>query len=186
MVCVAVEDDLAERLAEDRGDDPERLAGALEHGPLLDVQLEVGARQAAGGDAGPAARATALLVPEGDDGQRRSRAFGGLDRGDDPERTVEAAAVRDRVEVRARPDLCGAPAAEGVARAVDLDLEPGLHEPARDEPVGRVLLRRAADAGRADRVELVEPFDHPAHAPILAVNPACRAAGASRRAGRGR
>ena len=45
VVGAALEDDLAARDAGDRGDDPDRLVRALEHGALLDVQLEVGVGQ---------------------------------------------------------------------------------------------------------------------------------------------
>src|SRR5918993_134779 len=47
-----------------------------------------------------------------------------------------------------------------VAGAVDLDLEPGLSEPARCERVGGVLLRRVADAV-AEGGQLVETLQDP-------------------------
>src|SRR6185369_13076283 len=98
VVGAAVDDDLAACLAEDRGHDPDRLAGALEHRALLHVQLEERRRQATRGGAGAAPGAAALLVTERDDREREPGMAGrDLDPGDDAERAVEAAAVRDGV-----------------------------------------------------------------------------------------
>src|SRR5262249_14946703 len=169
VISAALEDDLAAGLADDARHDRERHAGALEHRPLLDVQLEEGARQPAVLDAGGAAGTRPVLVAKGDDAERDVGTRGGLERGDDAERPVEATAVRDRVEVRAKPERRVAAPADRVARAVDLDVEPGLAQPACEELVRGVLLGRVADARRADRVQLLEPLQRPLHAAILPI-----------------
>ena len=65
---------------------------------LLDVQFEERFRQLAARDQGARPRAAALLVPE--DGDRPAAGpLDRLDRGDDAERAVELAALRNRVEV---------------------------------------------------------------------------------------
>src|SRR5262249_10603207 len=57
-----------------------------------------------------------------------------------------------------------------VAGAVALDLEPRSAQPAGEELVRGVLLRRVADPRRPDRVQLVEPLEQPLHAAILATS----------------
>src|SRR5581483_1410369 len=133
--------------------------GALEHRPLLDVELEEGTRERGRRDARAAAHAASLLVAERDDRQRRVGALRHLDRRDDAERTVEAAAVRDGVEVRADPQAAVAAAPEEVPGGVRLDLEPRLCEPPRGERVRGVLLGRVAGARGADGVQLVEALE---------------------------
>ena len=73
--------------------------------------------------------------------------------GDDAERAVEAAALRDRVEVGARPELRQlgpgpAQPPEQVAGRVALDLQAGFLEPAGRELVRQVLAGRARGAVR--------------------------------------
>ena len=108
--CGAFDDDLAARDADDAGDDAEGHRRALEHGPLLDVHLEVELGQRPALHAREAAAEAALLVPERDDGERAGAPADALDRlepGEHAEDAVEATAVRHRVEVRADPDLAG-------------------------------------------------------------------------------
>ncbi len=78
--------------------------------------------------------------------QRRSAPEGldGLQRADDAERAVEAAAVGHGVEVRPRPDLARGGVRAGAAAderpgALDGDLEARLAHPARHEVVGGLL-----------------------------------------------
>ena len=109
-------------------------------------------------DEGRAADAAALLVPEDHNGSL-VHALDRLDRGDDPERTVELASVRHRVEVRAGPDARLPGAADQVPGFVHLDLEPGVSHPARGQLVRAILPFGAGDTVRADAaadgVELV-------------------------------
>ena len=78
--------------------------------------------------------------------------------------------------MRARPDLpvAARDPPDQVSRRVDLDLEPGLAEPARRELVRRVLLRRVADPV-AERRQLVESVEDP-----HAAEPTVRAAAPAR------
>jgi hypothetical protein len=80
-----------------------------------------------------------------------------LDRGDDAERAVVLAAVRDGVEVRTGPHVRHRSATDQIAGGVYFDREAGLFNPAGCELVRAILLATAADASRRDRVELVEP-----------------------------
>ena len=167
VVGAAREDDLAARRPGDRGHDPERLADALEHRALLDVQLEERRRQVA--RRRRAARlpgAAALLVAEGDDRERdvRCRAATSI-----AATTPSAPSKRppSGTESRCEPDqtrgLAAAP--EGVAARVDLDLEPGLAQPGRDEPVRRRPPRPSSRSGVApsaySRSSAVEERDPP-------------------------
>ena len=149
---------------------------------MLDVRLEVELRQRSALHAREAAAEAALLVPERDDGERPLPPADALDRlepREHAEDAVEATAVRHRVEVRADPDLAGAgvrarePPDQVLVR-VDLDGEPGLAEPARDEVVRFLLARAPADAiragARADRVDLLDPLENP-QAPSLSPRP---------------
>ena len=166
----SVDDDFAAGVADDPGDDAERCVGRCQSWPLLDVQLDERVGQRAALDERPAAHAASLFLAEDND-RAASRALHRLDRSDDAERTVELAALGHGVEVGARPDprRLGR-SADQIPRIVDLDLEPGLFEPAARERVGLVLLRRVADPVRpglaADRVQLLEPFER-AHTPTL-------------------
>ena len=162
----------------DRRDDAEVDAIALQHGPLLDVQLQVGAEladprrlaQPPEVEAGlghrvrdapalpvlqvavpaectaaehPGLEAAALLVVEGDDPERAPRldavglqAAHDVQRSQNAERPVVAAAGGDGVEVRAERDglpLPRRPAADHVPGGIELGLEAQLgellHEP---------------------------------------------------------
>ena len=122
-------------VADDPGDDAERGVRAQQRRPLLDVQLH---ERVGPGGAGPAAGTAALLVAEGDDGEpRQPEPLDRLEPRDDAERAVEAAAAGNGVEVRAGPDLPipAGHAPDQVSGGVDLDLEPGLAEPAGGELV---------------------------------------------------
>ena len=100
-----LEDELPAGVADDSGHDPERHAGVREHGPLLDVELEIGARhRPAARNERPAPDAPDLLAAEHHH-RPGADALHGFDRRDDAERAVEAAAPRDAVQVRARPDV---------------------------------------------------------------------------------
>ena len=118
---------------------------ALQHRPLLDVQLEE--------RVGPlrellAPQRSGLLGAEGHDRQRRVRQpLGRLDPGEDAEHAVVPAAVRHRVEVRARPDARRAAPADQVPCAVDLDREPRLSHPPGGERVRLVLQPASSPAG---------------------------------------
>src|SRR5437764_857884 len=126
-------------LAGDCGDDAEGLAGALQDGPLLDVQLDEGIRELR---QPPRAHRPGLLRAEDRDAERRvAQPLRRLDRRDDAEHAVEAPAVRNRVQVRPGPDARVSAPADQVSRAVDRDLEPGLAQPPCGEPVCLVLLR---------------------------------------------
>ena len=166
-------------VADDARDDAERRARLREARALLVVELEPCAGQATSLAPGATADAAALLLAEGHDRQGAPSAtepFERLDAGDHSERAVVAAALWDRVEMRARPDLgqlglvAGQPA-EQVAVRIDLDLEAGLPQPAGGELVRRVLLPRVADAVRprpaSDRVEVVETFEQAGHGTSL-------------------
>ena len=103
-----------------------------------------------------------LFATEHGDGATPGRRHG-IDRRDDPERTVEPPALGDRVEVRADPDLVAhAGAAEQVPVRVHLDREPGSSEPAPSQLVRRVLagprMRAIRTGAAADHVELLEPL----------------------------
>jgi hypothetical protein len=165
----AFEHELAPRIADDPGDDSERGACALEHRPLLDVQLEEDGREL---DPARAERAAAdaadLLAPERDD-RPGARPLDGLEPRDDAECAVEASAPRDAVQVRPDPDArCDGRAAEQVPRRVRLHLQSCLAHPLLREGE-RLVLRQArmrtVRAGTsAQRVEPVEPVEE-AHAP---------------------
>jgi hypothetical protein len=121
---VALDDKLAARDADDRGDDAERSVCLLEPRALFDVELEKSPGEISGGDAGARADAPALLVAEDDDGSA-PRPLNRLDSGDDAQHPVELATVRDRVKVRACPDVVRlARPAEQVAGVIDLDRQP--------------------------------------------------------------
>ncbi len=99
-----LEDELAARVADDPRDDPERRVRLREHRALLDVHLEErGGQRRAAGHERAAADAADLLAAEDDD-RARARPLDRVDRRHDAERAVEAAAVRDAVEVRSDPD----------------------------------------------------------------------------------
>ena len=184
VVGAALEHHGAAGLPADRGDDAERRAEPLEHGTLLDVQLEIGIWCPL--DA-LAAHRPRLLGAERDDGERRGRqAVGRLDRGDDAEHAVEPPGGRDAVEVRAGPDTRVAARPEEVARPVPRDLEAGVAHPARSELVRRVLLGRVRGAMLRDRVDRIDPLQcasHPGNGrrtrqpasgrPATATNPTC-------------
>ena len=155
VVGAPLEDDLAARLAGDRRDDPERLAARSSTGPCSMCS----STNASGSSVERLApQRPGLLGAERDDRQRRvGQPLGRLDPGEDAEHAVEAAAVRNRVEMRARPDARVAAPAEQVAGLVDLDLEPGLAHPAGGERVRRVLGRRVAGPV-ADRIDLLDPL----------------------------
>ena len=110
----------------------------------------------------------------------RAARRGGQDRlepADHSERSVEAPAVRHRIEVRAGPDLrqLGPRApqtADEIARRIHVDDQPRLPHPLRDEVV-RLLLdaaqaRPVRTSTAAEGIKQLEPFQ-----------------GASRRRGRG-
>ena len=176
MPRVSVDHALGALVADDRRDDRERRAFEREARPLLVVELEPGAGKSAASDPSVRADAAPLLLAERDDAERPSsppEPFGRLQRSEYAERPVEAAALRHRVEVRARPDfrklrLQTGEAADEVAVAVDLDLEARLEHPVPDEPVGLVLAGGVARAvgtrpspDRVDRVEaLLEVGGH--------------------------
>jgi hypothetical protein len=138
-----LDDDLAARVADDARDDPERRVCRGEPWALLDVHLEEGIGEAAPLHACMAADAADLLAAEDHD-SAAAGALDRLDRGDDSERPVELSALRDRVQVRARPDFrcagCDLGSPEQVPGGIDLDLEPRLLQPAAREVVGLVLL----------------------------------------------
>ena len=184
VVGATFEDLLPARLPDDRGDDPERCADTLEHWPLLDVELEEGQWQPAGGDAGAASPTAALLVTKRDNGEREREALRRLDRSDYAEDAVEAAAVWHRVEMGANPDRTVATAAERVAGRVDSHLETRFGKPAGDKRVRSILGGGASDPCRADRVHLVEAFEHSSHDDIVAPAPCRRRAGRPRLGGR--
>jgi hypothetical protein len=160
-------------LAADDADDPHRKsqrgARPLQHGTLLDVHLEKALRQLAALDAGGAADATALFVAEHDH-RARADTLDRLDRGDDPERTVELPSKRHRIQVRAGPDARLRRASDEIPRLVDLDLEPGLPHPSGGQLVRPVFAWGAANTvcadTTADGVELVEPLVNP-HVAII-------------------
>jgi hypothetical protein len=156
-----LEDPLAAHDPDDAGDETERHAEALQHGPLLDVELEKGRRERAGRGEGGTPDAAGLLAPERDDGAS-AHALDGLDRRHDAERAVEPAALGDRVEVRAEQDGRLARPPEEVAGFVDLDREAGLGHPGGGEVVRALFALGAADAVRpgtvADCEERVEPL----------------------------
>jgi hypothetical protein len=125
----------------------------------------------------PVAEPPPLLVAEDDDGERGLGPVGGhgrhrLERGDDAQRSVEATAGWDRVEVGAGPDLgardgAARPCVE-VAGGVARDGHPGLLAPAGHEGVGVVLGGAQPGAGDAavvghgaDPSEEVEPLHRP-------------------------
>ncbi len=157
MVGPPLEDDVAARLPGDRRDDPERLAEPLEHGALLDVELDEGI-----GKLGqPAAAHRPCLLRAEDDNAELGvgKPLGRLDRRNDAERAVEPACGRNAVEVRPAPHAGSPAAAVQVAGLVHRHLEAGLAQPPRREHVGRVLLRRVARAMLGDRIDLVEPVE---------------------------
>ena len=86
--------------------------------------------------------------------------LGRFDRGDDSERSVEAARGRHAVEVGAAPHAGLPAAAVQVARLVDGDVESGVAQPAGRQRVRRVFLRGVARAVLRDRMDLVEPLEH--------------------------
>jgi len=156
MGGAALESDRSSRLTGHAGDDPEGLSEALEHGSLLDVDFKESAGKLR---KPPAPHRSGLLSPEGNNGERRfTQAVSGFDRRNHTERAVEAAAVRNGVEMGAAPDPSVPAMPEEVARLVASDLEPGLAHPSVGELVGRVLLGGVAEARAAsDRVQLFEP-----------------------------
>src|SRR5205807_1554567 len=172
----AFEDPLAAHDPDDPLRETERHARALEHRPLLDVNLEETLGQVGTPDEGRAADAAALLVPEHDRGALAD-ALDRLDRGNDAQGAVELAAVGNGIEVRARPDRGVPGAADQVACVVDLDLEARLQHPPRRELVRSILTVAAADAVRteaaADGVQLLQPVERPhsRHFPRLGVRP---------------
>ena len=106
-----------------------------------------------------------LLSAERDD-RTSPGSLDGLEARDDPERSVEAAALRHGVEMRADPHvlaLRGVP--EEVPARVDFDVEPGLSHPLGRELVRLVLagsrMRSVRARPAADGVQLVEPLEHP-------------------------
>ena len=104
MPRLSVEDQLAARVADDPGHDPERRVPFGEDRSLLDVELEEGTWPGiAARDEGAAADASDLLSAKDNNGAD-SYPLDGFDRRDDPERPIEATAARNRVEVRADPD----------------------------------------------------------------------------------
>src|SRR5439155_713185 len=157
---VSLEGALAADDADDPHREPQRGTRPFQHGSLLDVHLEEALRQLAALDEGGAADAAALFVAE-DDHCARADALDRLDRGDDPERTVELPSERHRVKVRAGPDARLCRAADEIRRLVDLDLEPGLPHPPRGQLVRPVFALGAGHTvgsdATADGVELVEP-----------------------------
>src|SRR5207302_4863490 len=89
-----------------------------------------------------------------------------LERRDDPERAVVLAPLRDSVEMRAGPDVVPpGGAADEVPIPIDVDREPRLTHPTGSELERLVLLRAGGNPVRAgpaaDRVELLEPREHP-------------------------
>ncbi len=96
---MSVDHDVAARVADDPGHDPERRVRSREHRALLDVELEERTRKGpAGRDERAAPDAADLLAAEHDDGAR-SDALDGLDRGHDAQRAVEATPLWNAVEV---------------------------------------------------------------------------------------
>ena len=165
---------LAADVADDPGRDAERHPAALEDGALLDVRPRRTRRAAGPPRRAPAADAPALLVAEGDDGERpalRSEPLDRLEPGHDPERAVELAALGHGVEVGAGPDLGStarsAQTAHEVPGAVDLDLEAGVPHPAGGEVVRFLLAGGSANPVRAsapaDQVDPLEPLQHALH-----------------------
>src|SRR5919201_863340 len=160
----ALENSLRAGDTDDVGDEPERCTLARQHRPLLDMHLEERTWKRARGGKRPAPHAPALLVAEDHD-RAVPRPLDRVDRCDDAERPVELAAVRDGVEMRARPDVRGDAAADQIPRGIDLDLEAGLLHPLGGEIVGALLALGAAHTVRAgpaaDRVQLVEALEDP-------------------------
>ncbi len=154
MPGAAFDDQLAARVPDDAGHDAERGATISEHGSLLDVELEERPwERRTTLHASAAADAADLLASEHDDGSGADP-LDGLDRRDDAECSVEAAAHGNRVEMRARPHgTCRGvrprDMSEEVSARVHLHLEPGLLEPRRREPVRLVLRRRRVRTIRA-------------------------------------
>ncbi len=130
MPGVSLDDELAARIADDSGHDPNRHVSFSQNGSLLDVELEERLRERiAARHERTAPDASHLLTAEHDHGAGVDP-LDGIDRGDDPERAVEAAAARHGVEMRAGPDeLRPLGMSEEVAVTVDLDSEPRLVEP---------------------------------------------------------
>jgi hypothetical protein len=103
MARPPLDDDLSACVADDPRYDAQRSTVVSEYRPLLDVELEKGARQGtASGNERPATDATDLLAPERDD-RPGAHTLHGLDRGDDAERSVETPTARDGVEMRPDP-----------------------------------------------------------------------------------
>ena len=166
MPRLSLEDEFAARVADDPGDDPERRTRLGEHGALLDVHFQEHARKTDTTGAERAApHASDLLTTKHHHGACAD-ARDDLDRRNDTERAVEATALRNRVEMRADPDVVSrSRPTEEISFAVDLDVEPGFPEPRCCEPMRLVLGHRAVRAVRArpapDRVELVKPLEDP-------------------------
>ena len=159
MIGAALEDDRTPRLSHDAGDDAERSIEPCEYRPLLDVELDERRRKLVE----PAAAQWPRLLGTKDDDAERSlaQALGGLDRGDDAERTVETACGRHRVEVRPAPDGCRAAPSVQVACSVHVRLEPRCLHPGSGELVRRVLLPRVPGTVLRDRRDLLEPVGSP-------------------------
>jgi hypothetical protein len=124
------------------------------------------------------ARAGITFVAQCDDRERPARLLHPLDRlesREHAEHAVEAAAVRDGVEVRSGPELPRAGVLartprDQVAVGIDLDVEAGLLAPARDELVRAILAVAPADAVcarcAADREDRLEAFEEPHRATL--------------------
>ena len=174
MTRSSVEHELAARIADDPRHDAERSSGRGQHRPLLDMEFEERARErVARRDERPAPDAPDLLATEHDDGARPDP-FDGLYRSHDAECSVEAASLRNGVEVRAGPHLRSASAPpDEVSVTVDLDGESRLLEPAGREPVRLVLgsreMRPVRTRAAADRIQLVEPLQDAHRASLVAL-----------------
>ncbi len=104
MTGSSVEDELAARVSDDPGDDSERRLASASTGPCSTCSS-----RKADGSGSPAATSARLPMqptssPRKTTTEPASDALDRLDRGDDPERTVEPTALRNRVEVRPDPD----------------------------------------------------------------------------------
>ena len=164
MPRTPVKDELPAGVPDDSGHDSDRHVSFGQHGSLLDVELEERPRKLPASRNARAASDASDFLPAKDHDGARTDALDSLDCRDDAECTVEAAALRDAVEVRADP--AGTEAlgmSEEVAVAVDLDFEPRLLEPASRDAMRLVLggggMRPVRAEAATDRVQLVEPLE---------------------------
>ena len=165
VVGTALEHDRPPRLTGDRRDDSECLSRALEHGPLLDVQLDESVRELR---ERLAPHRAGLLGTEGDHSDRRvTQTLRDLDSRQHSQHAVVPAPVRNRVEMRTGPDERVAAAPDQVPGFVDLDVQTGLAHPFRGQAVRFVLLRGVTGAV-ADRRDPLDPLEELHRASVVA------------------